>query len=184
MKKMLTLFALLPCLAMAAPIIELDTTPGPIEITLDQARAPQTVANFLSYVKSGQYNGTIFHRVIPGFVIQGGGFDSQMLQKPTRAPIKNEADNGLKNTIGTIAMARTADPNSATAQFYINLSDNTPLNFQSKTGAGWGYAVFGKVTTGMDVVNRIAAVDTKMVNGMGDVPVTQVIIKKAFIKQP
>ncbi|BEV70570.1 MULTISPECIES: peptidylprolyl isomerase [unclassified Paludibacterium] len=182
MKKLLALLALLPGLVLAAPVVELTTNQGNIEITLDQAHAPKTVANFLAYVKSGHYNGTVFHRVIEGFMIQGGGFDAKLKQKPTRAPIVNEADNGLKNTIGTIAMARTPEPNSATAQFFINVANNDPLDFRSRTDEGWGYAVFGKVTRGMDVVNRISHMKTIDVGMMSDVPEKPVVIIKAVIK--
>ena len=185
MKRLLTLLslALLPLSALAATIVTLDTTQGQIVLTLDDAKAPKTVANFVQYVKSGQYNGTVFHRVINGFMIQGGGFTPDMKQKPTRAPIANEAGNGLKNTVGTVAMARTADPNSATAQFFINVADNDFLNYKNPTPQGRGYAVFGKVTKGMDVVQRIAQTPTGPRNGMTDVPVTAVVIKKVTIKQ-
>jgi len=183
MRKLVAVLALLPGLAFASPVVDLITNRGTIEITLDQAHAPKTVANFLAYVKSGHYNGTIFHRVIEGFVIQGGGFDSKMSERPTRAPIANEADNGLKNTVGTIAMARTSDPNSATAQFFINVADNASLNFRSRSQDGWGYAVFGKVTHGMDVVMNIAKSETGDANGMSDVPVQAVVIQKAVIKK-
>jgi len=155
--------------------VVLETSKGRIVIALDPGKAPQTVKNFLDYVKAGHYDNTIFHRVIPGFMIQGGGFDSGMRQKPTRSPIPNEADNGLLNSRGTLAMARTSDPNSASAQFFINVVDNTFLNFKSKTPQGWGYAVFGKVIEGMDVADVIAAVKTKA----QDVPVEPVIIQKA-----
>lgn len=182
MKKVLALLALLPTLALAAPVVELDTNVGNIEITLDQAHAPKTVANFLAYVKSGHYNGTVFHRVIEGFMIQGGGFDAQLKQRPTRAPIANEAANGLKNTAGTIAMARTPEPNSATSQFFINVANNDPLNFRDSSPEGIGYAVFGKVTRGMDVVMRISHMKTVDVGMMSDVPEKPVIIIKASIK--
>jgi len=182
MKKLVALLALLPSLAFAAPIVDLVTNRGTIEITLDQAHAPKTVANFLAYVKANHYNGTIFHRVIDGFMIQGGGFDRQMTERQTRAPITNEADNGLKNNLGTIAMARTSDPHSATAQFFINVANNDSLNFRARTQDDWGYAVFGKVTQGMDVVMRIAKSQTGEVNGMTDVPLQPVVIIKATIK--
>jgi len=182
MKKLFALLALLPCLAWSAPVVDLVTNRGTIEIALDQAHAPKTVANFLAYVKSGHYNGTVFHRVISGFMIQGGGFDTQLKERPTRAPIANEADNGLKNNVGTIAMARTPDPNSATAQFFINVANNDALNFRSRTDDGWGYAVFGKVTRGMDVVMRIAQSQTGDYNGMSDVPQQPIIIIKATVK--
>ena len=142
------------------PVVLLETTSGDILVELYPDKAPETVANFLKYVDNGFYNNTIFHRVIPGFMIQGGGLTARMQQKDTEAPIKNEADNGLKNDRGTIAMARTMDPHSATAQFFINLVDNDFLNFQAPSGNGWGYCVFGKVTEGMDVVDKIAKVKT------------------------
>ena len=142
------------------PVVLLETTSGDILVELYPDKAPETVANFLKYVDDGFYNNTIFHRVIPGFMIQGGGFTARMQQKDTSAPIKNEADNGLKNDRGTIAMARTMDPHSATAQFFINLVDNDFLNFQAPSGNGWGYCVFGRVTEGMDVVDKIAKVKT------------------------
>ena len=140
------------------PVVLLETTSGDILVELYPDKAPETVANFLKYVDDGFYNNTIFHRVIPGFMIQGGGLTARMQQKDTSAPIKNEADNGLKNDRGTIAMARTMDPHSATAQFFINLVDNDFLNFQAPSGNGWGYCVFGRVTEGMDVVDKIAKV--------------------------
>ncbi|MHB8472501.1 MAG: peptidylprolyl isomerase [Gammaproteobacteria bacterium] len=161
--------------------VRMTTTQGDIVIELDAAKAPQTVANFLSYVKSGFYNGTIFHRVIPGFMIQGGGFEPGMQQKPTQAPIKNEADNGLPNLTGTIAMARTGDPNSATAQFFINVADNGFLNHSAPTAQGWGYCVFGKVTQGMDVVHAIEKVPTTTRMGMQDVPTQDVEIKTVTV---
>jgi peptidylprolyl isomerase/peptidyl-prolyl cis-trans isomerase A (cyclophilin A)/peptidyl-prolyl cis-trans isomerase B (cyclophilin B) len=182
MKKVLALLALLPSLVLAAPVVDFDTNMGHIEVTLDQTRAPKTVANFLAYVKSGHYNGTVFHRVIEGFMIQGGGFDAQLKQRPTHAPIVNEAANGLKNTVGTIAMARTSDPDSATSQFFINVADNDPLNFRDKSPEGIGYAVFGRVTRGMDVVMRISHMKTVDVGMMSDVPEKPVIILKASIK--
>ena len=166
---------------MDMPYVELETTMGNIVIELNQEKAPNTVANFLEYVKSGHYDGTIFHRVIDGFMIQGGGMDANMKEKSTNAPIQNEADNGLKNEVGTIAMARTSDPHSATAQFFINVKDNGFLNYTSKTPQGWGYAVFGKVTEGMDVVEKIKGVDTTMKSGHQDVPVEDVVIEKAEI---
>ena len=175
--------ALLPLSSLAATIVTMDTSQGQIELTLDDAKAPKTVANFVQYAKSGQYNGTVFHRVINGFMIQGGGFTPNLQQKATRAPIANEAGNGLKNTVGTIAMARTADPNSATAQFFINVTNNDFLNYKNPTPQGAGYAVFGKVTRGMDVVQRIAQTPIGTRNGMADVPVTPVVIKKVTIKQ-
>ncbi len=186
MKKLLcSLLMLLPLSALAAPTVELTTNKGLITIELDAARAPKSVDNFVTYVKAGHYNGTLFHRVIDGFMIQGGGFaikDGGLAQKPTRAPIANEADNGLKNVIGSIAMARTNDPNSATSQFFINLVNNEFLDYRSKTPQGWGYAVFGKVTAGMDVVNRISKARTAMIGGMQDVPIEPVVITKATYK--
>jgi peptidyl-prolyl cis-trans isomerase B (cyclophilin B) len=158
--------------------VVLETSKGRIVIELDPVKAPQTVKNFLDYVKAGHYDNTIFHRVIPGFMVQGGGFDSGMRQKPTRPPIANEADNGLLNSRGTLAMARTSDPESASAQFFINVVDNTFLNFKSKTSQGWGYAVFGKVVEGMEVADAIAAVKTKA----QDVPVEPVVIQKASVQ--
>ena len=159
--------------------IVLETSHGDIEIELNAEKAPVTVENILGYVRDGFYDGTIFHRVIKGFMIQGGGFDENMSQKPTKAPFKNEADNGLPNDRGTIAMARTSDPHSATAQFFINHKDNAFLNYSSPTPQGWGYCVFGKVTKGMDVVDAIADVSTGNKNGHGDVPTETVLIKTA-----
>jgi peptidyl-prolyl cis-trans isomerase B (cyclophilin B) len=150
--------------------VKLTTTKGDIVIELNEEKAPVTVQNFLNYVRDGFYDGTIFHRVIPNFMIQGGGFNDQMMQKMTQDPIKNEADNGLANDRGTIAMARTQDPNSATAQFFINHKDNTFLNHTSPDIQGWGYCVFGKVTDGMDVIDAIAAVKTTNRSGHSDVP--------------
>lgn len=166
---------------MDMPYVELETTMGNIVIELNADKAPNTVANFLNYVKSGHYDGTIFHRVIDGFMIQGGGMDANMSEKATQAPIKNEADNGLKNEVGTIAMARTSDPNSATAQFFINVKDNSSLNYTSPTTQGWGYAVFGKVTEGMDVVNKIKGVPTGKYGSHADVPTTPVVIIHAKV---
>lgn len=161
--------------------VEIQTNKGTIQLELDAAKAPITVENFVSYAKQGFYDGTIFHRVIPGFMIQGGGFTPDMNQKPTQTPIKNEADNGLKNETGTIAMARTPDPNSATAQFFINLSDNDFLNYSAKTSQGWGYAVFGRVTEGMDVVNEIAKVSTGRHGQHQDVPTEPVVIESVRV---
>jgi peptidyl-prolyl cis-trans isomerase B (cyclophilin B) len=170
----------------ANPQVDLDTTAGRIRIELDPAAAPKTVENFLAYVKAKHYDGTQFHRVIPGFMIQGGGFSTDFKQKPTRPPIANEAEQsskaGLTNVPGTIAMARTGDPNSATAQFFINVNDNKSLNFREPTPQGYGYVVFGKVVEGMDVVKKIATTPT----GSGgpfprDVPVERVIIKSATV---
>ncbi len=161
------------------PVVRLDTSMGSITLELDAAKAPATVANFLSYVESGHYDNTVFHRVIDGFMIQGGGFEPGMKQKPTMDPIKNEADNGLTNDAYTIAMARTNDPHSATAQFFINVKDNGFLNFSAPNPRGWGYCVFGKVVAGQDVVDKIKAVKTDNKDGHGDVPVQDVLIKKA-----
>jgi peptidyl-prolyl cis-trans isomerase B (cyclophilin B) len=161
------------------PVVLLETTSGDILVELYPDKAPETVANFLKYVDDGFYNNTIFHRVIPGFMIQGGGLTARMQQKDTSAPIKNEADNGLKNDRGTIAMARTMDPHSATAQFFINLVDNDFLNFQAPSGNGWGYCVFGRVTEGMDVVDKIAKVKTTTVGMYQDVPSDLVVIAGA-----
>lgn len=166
---------------MDMPIVEFDTTHGAIVIELDAQKAPVTVANFLDYVESGHYDGTVFHRVIDGFMIQGGGMDSKMTEKRTGTPIKNEADNGLKNDVGTIAMARTSDPHSATAQFFINVKNNDFLNYTSPTPQGWGYAVFGKVTDGMDVVNQIKGVATGRYGHHADVPTTPVVINSAKV---
>lgn len=162
------------------PQVRLTTSAGTIELELDAAKAPITVKNFLDYVDAGHYDGTVFHRVIPNFMIQGGGFEPGMKEKSkTRASIQNEADNGLKNLTGTIAMARTPDPHSASAQFFINAKDNDFLNYSGKTAQGWGYAVFGKVTKGMDVVKKIEAVKTGRSGPHGDVPVNDVVIQKA-----
>jgi len=164
-------------------MIILQTNFGDITLELDHEKAPETAANFEQYVREGFYDGVIFHRVIDGFMIQGGGFEPGMIPKETREPIKNEADNGLSNQAGTIAMARTMDPHSASAQFFINVSDNTFLDHTAKTTEGWGYAVFGKVVEGMDVVNKIKAVSTTMRAGHQDVPVDDVVIKTASVKQ-
>ncbi len=145
---------------MPNPIVEVQTTLGTIKIELDQDKAAATVDNFLAYLDSGHYAGTIFHRVIPGFMAQGGGYDAGYEKKPTRPPVQNEADNGLKNLRGTVAMARTGEPHSATAQFFISLADNGFLDHRGKTPDGWGYTVFGKVVEGMDVVDQMAAVPT------------------------
>ncbi|MEK6787843.1 MAG: peptidylprolyl isomerase [Pseudomonadota bacterium] len=161
--------------------VALNTNQGRIVLELDAAKAPKTVANFVEYVKSGHYNGTIFHRVIDGFMIQGGGFDEKMKQKSTGTQIQNEADNGLKNDIGTIAMARTGDPHSATAQFFINVGNNAFLNHSGKNPQGWGYAVFGKTVEGMDVINKIKGVATGNAGGHQDVPRTAVVIETAEI---
>ena len=170
-----------PLVLAANPQVEFKTNQGNIVLELYPEKAPKTVANFTQYVKDGHYNGTVFHRVIDGFMIQGGGMDSQLNEKPTRAPIPNEAGNGLKNEPGTIAMARTSDPHSASAQFFINVADNNFLNYRAPTGQGWGYAVFGRVTRGMDVVNRIAKTKTANRGMHQDVPVTPVVIEKATL---
>ncbi len=171
------LFALgLSTAVLAEPVkVVMETSKGNIELSLDQDKAPISVANFLRYVDEGFYNGTIFHRVISGFMIQGGGMGEDMQKKATHEPIKNEAKNGLKNKRGTIAMARTGDPHSATSQFFINHKDNDNLDYPSFDG--WGYAVFGKVTKGMDVVDAIAATPTAVKNGRRDVPVETILIK-------
>ena len=159
--------------------VKLTTTLGEIIIQLNAEKAPLSSANFLTYVNEGFYNGTIFHRVIPDFMAQGGGFDTSFNQKAVHAPIKNEANNGLTNTRGTLAMARTNDPNSATAQFFINYKDNTFLNHTSQTPSGWGYAVFGEVIEGMDIVYTMAKQPTSNRGGHQDVPKTDIIIEKA-----
>ena len=160
-------------------MVKLQTSLGTITLELDAGRAPETVKNFLAYVESGHFNNTVFHRVIDGFMIQGGGFEPGMNQKPCGEPIKNEADNGLRNERGTIAMARTSDPHSASAQFFINLKDNAFLNHTTPSGQGWGYCVFGKVVEGMDVVDKIKSVKTGTKGFHQDVPVEDVIIEKA-----
>jgi len=162
-------------------MIKLTTNHGAITLHLDAEKAPKTVANFLAYVEAGHYDGTIFHRVIDGFMIQGGGMGVGMKEKATNAPIENEAGNGLKNDRGTIAMARTNDPHSATAQFFINVKDNDFLNFRAPSGSGWGYCVFGKVAEGMDVVDKIKAVKTGNKGFHQDVPVEDVVIEKAEV---
>lgn len=159
--------------------VTFETTHGNFTLELNEEKAPITVKNFLSYVNDGFYDGTIFHRVIPNFMIQGGGFMPGMVQKKCNDPIKNEANNGLTNDRGTVAMARTNDPHSATAQFFINHNDNAFLNHTAETGQGWGYCVFGKVTDGIDVIDAIAAVKTGNDGGYSDVPVETVIINKA-----
>ena len=161
--------------------VEMETSMGSIVLELDAGKAPATVANFLAYAGEGFYDGTIFHRVISNFMIQGGGFTEDMKQKPTQAPVQNEADNGLSNDTGTIAMARTSDPHSATAQFFINVKDNRFLNFSGKNAQGWGYAVFGRVTQGMDVVNAIKGVPTASRGSFDDVPVESVVIEKVSV---
>jgi peptidyl-prolyl cis-trans isomerase B (cyclophilin B) len=164
-------------------MVEMTTSKGVIELELDAKNAPITVANFLEYVKSGHYDGTIFHRVIPGFVIQGGGLQSGMTEKATGTPIENEADNGLKNLTGAICMARTNEPHSATSQFFINLKDNSFLDHTEKSATGWGYAVFGRVVSGMDVVEAIAAVPTGNAGYHSDVPLEDIVLEKAVVSE-
>ena len=159
----------------------LKTNKGDITLTLDAAKAPKTVANFLEYVKSGHYDGTIFHRVIDNFMIQGGGMTAGLKEKTSGAQIENEANNGLKNERGTVAMARTSDPHSATAQFFINVNDNDFLNHTAPNAQGWGYAVFGKVTDGLDVVDTIRKVKTGNAGFHQDVPTEDVVIEKASV---
>jgi len=165
------------------PTATLETNKGNIVIELYPEKAPETVANFIQYAEDGFYDGTIFHRVIPNFMIQGGGFTVDMQQKATRGEIRNEANNGLKNVAGSIAMARTPNPHSATAQFFINVKDNDFLNFTSETQQGWGYCVFGQVTEGMDVVKQIEAVRTGRAGMHQDVPVDAVVIEKATVNK-
>lgn len=164
--------------AWAQPTVEIKTSQGLIVVELNSDKAPNTVANFLQYTKDGFYTGTIFHRVISGFMIQGGGITKDFKEKPTREPIKNEADNGLTNSLGTIAMARTGDPHSATAQFYINVANNTALNYTDKSERGWGYTVFGKVVKGLDVVQKISRMQT---DG-GDAPLQTVVIESITVQ--
>ena len=165
--------------AAANPRVVLDTSEGKITIELLSKEAPLSVANFIEYAKSGFYNGTVFHRVIPNFMIQGGGFTADLGQKETQGTLKNEANNGLRNLRGTLAMARRAEPDSATAQFFINLTDNNFLDHQNETNAGWGYAVFARVTDGLEVVDKIAATKTTTVGPLSDVPVQAIVIKRA-----
>ena len=181
----LAVAAALPASAQnaAAPRVKLETSLGNVVLELDAQKAPRTVANFLQYVKDRHYDGTVFHRVIDGFMIQGGGFTADMQQKPTRAPIQNEADNGLKNLPLTVAMARTNDPHSASAQFFINVADNRFLNHTQPTLNGWGYAVFGKVVAGADVVDKIRQVRTGNRGMFQDVPTTPVTILKATLEK-
>jgi peptidyl-prolyl cis-trans isomerase B (cyclophilin B) len=162
-------------------VVKLSTNFGDITIELDAEKAPITAANFLQYVEKGFYEGVIFHRVMNGFMVQGGGFDANMKQKPTDAPIKNEADNGLANNKYTVAMARTSVPDSASSQFFINVADNDFLNHTAPTSSGWGYCVFGKVVEGMDVVDKIKAVPTTSRAGHQDVPVEPVVILQATV---
>lgn len=162
-------------------MVIIRTTFGEIKLELDAEKAPKTVANFLAYAQEGYYDGTIFHRVIDNFMIQGGGFDSTMAQKPTGEPVENEADNGLKNDFGTVAMARTMDPHSATAQFFINVKDNDFLNHSGKNMQGWGYTVFAKMTEGSEVLDKIRAVATGSRDGHQDVPTEDVIIESVTV---
>jgi peptidyl-prolyl cis-trans isomerase B (cyclophilin B) len=163
------------------PRVKMTTSLGDIVITLDAAKAPKTVANFLAYVNDGFYNGTVFHRVIDGFMVQGGGFEPGLKQKPTKANVENEANNGLKNTMYTLAMARTSDPHSATAQFFINVANNEFLNHTAPTAQGWGYAVFGEVTEGKDIVDKMRAVATANSGFHQNVPTTDLVITKAVV---
>jgi cyclophilin family peptidyl-prolyl cis-trans isomerase len=178
----LLVIALTFCVNMASyaadPQVEIRTNLGNMTVELYPDKAPRTVDNFLRYVKDGHYRNTVFHRVIPGFMIQGGGFDKALMQKPTRQPVENEAANGLRNDTGTIAMARTSDPHSATAQFFINIANNTFLNYTSPTPRGYGYTVFGKVINGMDVAEKIAATPTGMRGPFpSDVPKSDIVIE-------
>jgi len=175
------LFTITSNIQAETTMVKMDTNQGTIMLELDADNAPNTVANFLTYAKEGFFDGTIFHRVISNFMIQGGGFTEDMNQKTVHDPIKNEANNGLKNDNGTIAMARTGDPHSATAQFFINVKDNDFLNFSSETPQGWGYAVFGKVTEGMDIVEKIKAAETTTKGPYQDVPVEAIIIEKVTV---
>lgn len=193
MKKILSALALLAAAALPvqaqetkaaakAVKVTMETSKGTIELELDGGKAPISVANFVKYAKKGHYDGTIFHRVIPGFMVQGGGFQASMSEKKeTEAPIQNEAKNGLKNARGTIAMARTSDPHSATSQFFINVADNAGLDYPSRDG--WGYAVFGKVTKGLDVVDAIVGVPTTQKGPHGDVPVEPITIKSVKVSE-
>jgi peptidyl-prolyl cis-trans isomerase B (cyclophilin B) len=191
MKRLLAILTILLCLGLhlsawadePSPRVRIETSMGTIIVELNAKAAPKTVDNFLQYVRDGFYDNTVFHRVIKSFMIQGGGFTPQMRLKPTRPPVVNEAGNGLKNDAGTIAMARTAAPHSATSQFFINVKNNDFLNHRDNTAHGWGYCVFGRVVQGMDVVHAIENVKTAPRFGHGDVPVTPVIIRKvALIK--
>ena len=161
--------------------VDLETSQGTIRLELDEEKAPVTVKNFITNVENGHYDGTVFHRVIKGFMVQGGGFEPGMKQKPTGNPIQNEASNGLKNAKYTVAMARTSDPHSATAQFFINVADNAFLDFKSESGSGWGYAVFGKVVKGSEVIDAIEQVRTGNRGGHGDVPIDDVTIVRATV---
>ena len=186
MKKLTTLLTVLMLAGLAwakegdpQPRVRLQTRLGAIVLQMESQAAPQTVANFLAYVRDGFYDGTLFHRVIKGFMIQGGGLDTRMQRKPTRDPIKNEADNGLKNIRGTVAMARTNQPNSATGQFFINTVDNPNLDHSAKTSRGWGYCVFAQVVEGMAVVDRIEGLPTTTRAGRRDVPAQDVVVERA-----
>ncbi len=163
-----------------AKYVQMDTSAGSLRIELDDSKAPKSVANFLAYVAKGHYDGTVFHRVIKGFMVQGGGFEVGMKQKPTEAPIQNEANNGLKNLHYSLAMARTGDPHSATAQFFINATDNAFLDFRAENAQGWGYAVFGRVVQGTDVVDQMERVATGRKGFHDDVPLEDVVIERAF----
>lgn len=176
--------ALLSCVAFAGPAVEMQTSMGSFTIELYADKAPRTVENFLQYVKDGHFKGLTFHRVIPGFVIQGGGLTPEMQPRATRPPVANEADNGLKNKAYTLSMARTRDPNSATSQFFVNLRDNPALDHTAPTPAGWGYAVFGKVVRGTEVVDAIATVPTGSVGPFSDVPTRPVLIEDARVLAP
>lgn len=176
-------FFLILSFSSFAQTVVMETNKGTIEIKLNPKKAPKTVENFLSYVKEGFYKGTIFHRVIDNFMIQGGGFTADLKKKETKAPIKNEADNGLSNDNGTIAMARTNDPHSATAQFFINVKDNGFLNHSAPTPRGWGYTVFGKVSKGMSVVNQIKKAATRVNGPFQNLPINNIIIKNITIKK-
>ena len=164
-------------------LVKLETSQGDIVLELDAEKAPATVENFIKYAEAGHYDGTIFHRVIENFMIQGGGFDENMVQKPTDKPVQNEADNGLSNDAYTVAMARTPDPHSATAQFFINVNNNNFLNFKSKSPNGWGYTVFGRVVEGKDVVDKIKAVSTATKGFHENVPETPVVIQKVVVEK-
>jgi cyclophilin family peptidyl-prolyl cis-trans isomerase len=185
MKKLLVLLSLvaLSCTAQGKPVnVTMETSLGTIKLELDADKAPLTVANFVSYAKAGHYDGLVFHRVIKGFMLQGGGYDEKMKQRDTRAPVRNEAKNGLKNARGTIAMARTSDPHSASSQFFINHKDNDFLDYPGQDG--WGYCVFGKVTEGMDVVDKIGAAPTGSLPPFGrDVPLTTIVIKSVTVQE-
>ena len=170
--------------AEQAPRVRLETTMGNIVLELDREHAPATVDNFLAYVNDGFYDGTIFHRVIDGFMIQGGGYTADFSRKETRPPIQNEADNGLKNTRGSIAMARTQDPHSASAQFFINVADNSALDHKARDARGWGYAVFGRVADGMGVVDKIRTQTTGVQAGFRDVPKKTITITRAVVETP